>query len=182
MNFNDQTALWHRGAVFSCPKGGAVMTEKLKEFADLYIANDFNATDAAFATGRYRDKNTAKAAGSRLLKKKEVQDYIRQRTEERRVETGVIASIDDVLKFYSDVMDGRAVRKKIVVMNNDFVETDEHPTFTDSLRAADGLAKAYGLVKGETKIDVGDKTLKAITDLSMKEKKAILEDAAKDFR
>ena len=98
------------------------------------------------------------------------------------VETGVIASIDEVLRFYSDVMSGNAVRKKIVVMNNDFVETDEHPTFTDSLRAADGLAKAYGLVKGETKIDVGDKTLKAISEMSMKEKKAILEAAAKDFR
>lgn len=158
------------------------MNEKLKEFADLYLAKDFNATEAAFSTGRYKDKSTAKAAASRMLKNPEVQKYIRSRTEERMVETGVIASIDEVLKFYSDVMSGNAVRKKIVVMNNDFVETDERPTFTDSLRAADGLAKAYGLVKGETKIDVGDKTLKAISEMSMKEKKAILEAATKDFR
>lgn len=158
------------------------MNEKLKEFADLYLANDFNATEAAFSTGRYKDKGTARSAASRLLKNPEVQAYIAQRTEERMIETGVIASIDDILKFYTSVMNGEAVRKKIVVMNNDFVETDERPTFTDSLRAADGLAKAYSLDKKEMKIDVGENTLKAISDMSMKEKKAILEAAAKDFR
>lgn len=160
-----------------------MLSEQEKMFLDLFLKYEFEQIPAYMeAFPDCKSKRSASACASRIRSKPEAKEYLRQRIDERKTENGLIASIDEVLQFYSEVMNGNAVRKKIVVMNNDFVETDERPTFTDSLRAADGLAKAFGLDKKETKIDVGDKTLKALSDMSMKEKKAILEAAAKDFR
>lgn len=161
-----------------------MLTENDREFLDYYIANKYSSTKAALETGRYKNEGSAAAAATRILKKPAAQEYIRWRVDQRRREKGVIASIDDVLEFYSGVMKGTITRKKIVAVSSEGepVEIEVPPTLTESLKGADGLAKAYGLNEIKQKLDVGEDTLRTLTDLSIKEKKAILEAAAKDFR
>lgn len=159
------------------------LTENDREFLDYYIANEYNSTKAALETGRYKNEGSAAAAATRILKKPEAQEYIRWRVDQRRKEKGVIASIDDVLEFYSGVMKGTVTRKKVVMVNSDgeSVEIDVPPTLTESLKGADGLAKAYGLDKKETKIDVGESTLRTISEMSLKEKKELLNTTLKEI-
>lgn len=158
------------------------LSEKDKYFADLYIAHKFNAVSAyrEYSPDCTNDRSAA-ACASRLLKKPGMQEYIHERAEERKNETGLIASVDDVLKFYSDVMNGTATRKKVVVVNDELVEQDVHPTFAESLRGADGLAKAYGLEKKELQVDVGYETMKAFADMTMKERLDILRATMKEI-
>ncbi len=158
------------------------ITEKEKYFADLYIANNFNAVKAyrEYSPDCKTDRSAA-ACASRLLKKDEVREYIAERVESRKEETGVIASVDEVLKFYTEVMNGTATRKKVVVVNDELVEQDVHPTFAESLRGADGLAKAYGLEKRELQVDVGDETMKAFADMTMKERLDTLRSTMKEI-
>lgn len=159
-----------------------MLTENDREFLDYYIANEYNSTQAALQTGRYKNEGSAAAAATRILKKPEAQEYIRWRVDQRRREKGVIASIDDVLEFYSGVMKGTITRKKVVMnCDGESYEVDVKPTFNESLRGADGLAKAYGLDKKETKIDVGEQTLRTISEMSLKEKKELLDITMKEI-
>lgn len=160
-----------------------MLTENDREFLDYYIACEYNSTKAALSTGRYKSESSAAAAATRILKKPEAQAYVRERVEERKEKTGLIASMDRVLQFYSEVMEGTVTRKKTIAVNSDgeTVEIDVSPTITESLKGADGLAKAYGLDKKETKIDVGESTLKTISEMSLKEKKALLDMTYKEI-
>lgn len=78
------------------------MTPKQKAFADYYIQTG-NATEAAKRAG-YSEK-TAYAIGNENLSKLEIAEYIGERlkpTEEKR-----IATADEVMQFFSDVMAGK---------------------------------------------------------------------------
>lgn len=77
------------------------LTLKQKAFADNYIISG-NATDAAKKAG-YSEK-TAYSQGNRLLKNVEVLAYIQQRT--APIEQKRIASGDEVLQFFTRVMNG----------------------------------------------------------------------------
>lgn len=77
------------------------LTPKQKAFADYYIELG-NATEAAKKAG-YSEK-TARFMGAENLTKPNILAYIRQRTaptEEKRIATG-----DEVLQFFTRVMDG----------------------------------------------------------------------------
>ena len=77
------------------------LTQKQRKFADLYIKLD-NATEAAKQAG-YSEK-TAYAIGSENLKKPEIKAYITERL--AQLESESIASINEVMKFYTKVMRG----------------------------------------------------------------------------
>lgn len=160
-----------------------MLTENDREFLDYYIACEYNSTKAALSTGRYKSESSAAAAATRILKKPEAQAYVRERVEERKEKTGLIASMDRVLQFYTEVMEGTASWKKVVAVTEkgEPLEIDVPPTLTEKLKGADGLAKAFGLDKRETKIDVGEKTLKTISEMSLKEKKALLDMTNKEI-
>ena len=77
------------------------LTPKQKAFADYYIECG-NAAEAARRAG-YSEKN-ARKIGNENLTKLDILEYIRQRTapiEEKRIATG-----DEVMEFFTKVMDG----------------------------------------------------------------------------
>ncbi len=77
------------------------MNDRQKAFADYYIACG-NQTEAAKKAGY--SKKTAYSQGNRLLKNVEVLAYIQQRT--AQIEQKRIASGDEVLQFFTRVMNG----------------------------------------------------------------------------
>lgn len=102
------------------------MTPKQKAFCDCYIASG-NATEAAQKAGY--SKKTAYSIGQRLLKNVETQKYIAERGKE--IVKSRIASAQEVLEFFSGVMKNDAYSPK------------------DRIRAAENLAKRFGLDKPE---------------------------------
>lgn len=84
------------------------MNDRQKAFVEYYIGCG-NATEAAKKAGY--SKKTAYSIGNENLKKPEILEYIKNRTtptEQRR-----IASADQVLQFFTDVMDGKETGAKI---------------------------------------------------------------------
>ena len=77
------------------------LTQKQQKFSDLYIELN-NATEAAKQAG-YSEK-TAYAIGCENLKKPEIKAYISERL--AQIESESIASINEVMKFYTKVMRG----------------------------------------------------------------------------
>lgn len=77
------------------------LTPKQKAFADNYIISG-NATDAAKKAG-YKEK-AAYAIGAENLRKPQILEYIQKRT--APVEKKRIASGDEVLQFFTRVMNG----------------------------------------------------------------------------
>lgn len=77
------------------------MTPKQKAFADYYIECG-NATEAAIKAGY--SKKTAKVIGCENLTKPYLSEYIKERLAE--IESKRIASIEEVMRFYTAVMRG----------------------------------------------------------------------------
>lgn len=76
------------------------LNDRQKRFCDFYIANGGNATKAAKDAG-YSDK-TAYASGAENLKKPQIQEYIKSRTEQ--TDKSTIASGDEVLETLTSIL------------------------------------------------------------------------------
>lgn len=100
------------------------MTEKQKKFCFEYVQSG-NATAAAKAAGY--SARTAYSQGQRMLKNVEIQNFIKELSEPS--ENQSIAAAQEVLTFLSDVM------------------RDKEAPLQYRLRAAENLAKRYGVDK-----------------------------------
>lgn len=78
------------------------LTKKQKDFADYYLELG-NQTEAAKKAGY--SKKTAYSIGNENMKKPEIKAYISERL--AQIEKESIASIDEVMKFYTKVMRGQ---------------------------------------------------------------------------
>ena len=103
------------------------MTPKQKAFADYYLECG-NASEAARRAG-YSQK-TAGSIGEENLKKPEISGYIRERM--ARQDAALVASADEVLRFYTDVMRG-AIRDQFGL----------EAALAERLKAADALMKRH---------------------------------------
>lgn len=113
------------------------LTEKQRRFADEYIANGFNATQAAISAGY--SKKTAYSIGNENLSKPEIVEYIKHRTEadnEARIAKG-----DEVLQFLTQVMRGELDETHIDRDGNQVGYVDQR----NQIKAAELLAKCHGL-------------------------------------
>ena len=111
------------------------LTPKRKTFADEYIKNGGNATQAAIAA-KYSEK-TAYSQGQRLLKNVEVLAYIGKQT--KRIEKEQhrdIMSLAEIQERRSKIAKGE------VVDGLGFA-----PDFADQLKAMDGLEKALTIAE-----------------------------------
>ena len=79
------------------------LTPKQKAFADYYIECG-NAAEAAKKAG-YKEYKSSKVEASKTLRNPNVAAYIAERMNPK--EESRIASAEDVMKFFSDVMNGR---------------------------------------------------------------------------
>ena len=120
------------------------MTLKQKRFADEYIKSG-NATQSYLkAYGSCTKQNTAEVSSCRLLKNDKVYNYINEVMKNKDKQT--IASQDEVLEYYTRVM--RAEEKDFVLVQDitgETIEKDVTPTLKERTKAADALAKRYGI-------------------------------------
>ena len=131
------------------------MTAKQRRFCDEYLI-DLNATQAAIRAG-YSVK-TAKQIATENLSKPAIKQYLAERMAEK--ESKLIAKQDEILKYYTSVMRGESLSEVVVVENiGDFTSRartlQKHPDEKERLKAADALAKYYGLDKkteGDTEV------------------------------
>lgn len=136
-----------------------MLTPKRKAFADAYLANGMNATQAAVEAG-YSEK-TARSQGNRLLTFVDVQDYIRGRTEAMSKER--VVSGDEVLAFLSDVMSGEAKETKLVTVGGG-AKPVEYVSQKNQLKAAEVLARCHGLMTQRVEHD-GEVSVTFVDDL-----------------
>ncbi len=119
----------------------AKMTAKQQRFCDEYLI-DLNATQAAIRAG-YSEK-TARVIAAENLSKPNIQEYISDRMAEK--EAALIASQDEVLKYFTSVMRGESrssVLARTVEGSEEVIE--KPPDEKERLDAAKQLAKRYGL-------------------------------------
>lgn len=121
------------------------MTPKQRAFCDYYLACG-NATEAAEKAG-YSVK-TARSIGAENLTKPNIQQFIE--THSKPKEENRIATAQEVLEFYSEVMRNQEEMTK------------------NRLRAAENLAKRFGVDKEKVQGDEGalDKLVDAIRGIS----------------
>lgn len=121
------------------------MTPKQRAFCDYFLACG-NATEAAEKAG-YSVK-TAYSIGAENLKKPEIQKFIAEHSKPK--EESRVATAQEVLEFYSSVMRDREEMTK------------------NRLRAAENLAKRFGVDKEKVQGDEGalDKLVDAIRGIS----------------
>lgn len=111
------------------------LTQKRKAFADEYIKNGGNATQAAIAA-KYSEK-TAYSQGQRLLKNDDILNYIAKQTERiEKEQHRDIMSLADIQERRSKIAKGE------VVDGLGFA-----PDFSDQLKAMDGLEKALAIAE-----------------------------------
>lgn len=107
------------------------MTDQQKAFADYYLMNGNNATQAAKDAG-YSAK-TAYSQGQRLLKNVEIMEYIR--AQQKKAASDRAADADAVRAFWSQTM------------------TDEAERINNRLKASELLAKSYGMFTQQITIE-----------------------------
>ena len=112
-----------------------MLTPNQKAFADYFIECG-NASEAARKAG-YSEK-TAAATASRLLTNVNVSAYINERMGNQDADR--VASADEVLQFYTDVMRGKI---------KDAFGMD--PSLSERLKAADSLYKRYAVANEKQK-------------------------------
>lgn len=117
------------------------ITDMQQAFADEYIVNPANATQAAIKAG-YAPVGARRQA-SRLLTNVHIQKYIKDR--QRILEDHKIANQKEVLKFWSAGLRGER-REKVVVSTPDGAEVvDNELSEKDKLKNSELLAKATGM-------------------------------------
>lgn len=125
------------------------MTPKQKRFCDEYLI-DTNATQAAIRAG-YSEK-TAYSIGQRLLKDVEVAAYIEERANE--INNKAIADATEVMQYLTSVLRGESKSSVLSLCGNGYQEIiEKEPDEKEKLKAAELLAKRYGLLTDKVGIE-----------------------------
>ena len=129
------------------------MTPKQKRFCDEYLI-DTNATQAAIRAG-YSEK-TAYAIGNENLSKPELRAYIDERLAEMQSKT--IADATEVMQYLTSVLRGEEKEETIVVEGigdgcSEARKMKKDVSPKDKLKAAELLAKRYGLLTDKVGIE-----------------------------
>ena len=129
----------------------AKLTAKQQRFCDEYLI-DLNATQAAIRAG-YSEKY-AHTNANKLLQNTTIQTFISERMSEK--ESDLIADQDEVLKYLTSVMRGEAKDETMTVNPMGELEKNEIRRQSNQLKAAEMLAKRYGLLveKVEAGVDM----------------------------
>lgn len=130
------------------------MTEKQKRFCDEYLI-DCNATQAAIRAG-YSPK-TAVDIGHENLNKPKLKKYIDERLEQ--MQSVKVASIQEVLEYLTSVMRGESQGEEVVIVSTGFgcseaLHIKKYPSEMERLKAAEQLAKKYGLFRNNVEATI----------------------------
>ena len=125
------------------------MTAKQQRFCDEYLI-DLNATQAAIRAG-YSEKY-AHTNANKLLQITTIKEYIKARMAEKQSE--LIADQDEVLKYLTSVMRGEEKDEQLVSNAMGELETQKVRRQHNQMKAAELLAKRYGLLVEKLEADV----------------------------
>ena len=129
------------------------MTEKQKRFCLEYLI-DANATQAAIRAGY--SKKTAYSQGERLLKNVEVKNWINEQLAQMQGNT--IADAKEVMEYLTSVLRGESRGTELVIESvGDYMsearEVEKAPSEKEKLKAAELLAKRYGLLTDKVNLE-----------------------------
>ncbi len=126
----------------------AKLTAKQQRFCDEYLI-DLNATQAAIRAGY--SKKFAGQNADKILKNTNVKEYIKNRMDEKEKE--LIADQDEILRYLTAVMRGTETDEQYVVGAEGGVEKISVRKQVNQLKAAEMLAKRYGLLIDKMEVD-----------------------------
>lgn len=128
------------------------MTEKQKIFVDEYLI-DLNGTRAyKVAYPNVKKDTSAAARASKLLKQKDIAEFIQKRLDELKDER--IAKVEDVMIYLSDVMRGISEASVLSMCGDGCQEViDKPPDEKERLKAAELLGRRYGMWTEKIEID-----------------------------
>jgi phage terminase small subunit len=138
---------------FTIERGEDAVTPKQKRFCDEYLI-DANATQAAIRAGY--SKKTAKQIGQRLLTYVDCRKYIDDHME--KVQSEKIATAEEVMQYLTSVLRGEEKEEVVVVEGcgegfSAARTVDKGVGAKDKLKAAELLAKRYGLLTDKVGIE-----------------------------
>lgn len=129
------------------------LTPKQAAFVDAYITS-LNATEAALKAGY--SKKTAYSIGGNLLKSPAIQAAMKERMES--IQSDRIAGMEEVLRTITSIMRGGVMEEVVTTEGSGPgkvkpVVVKKKASIRDRLKAAELLAKRYGLDKPEEAAD-----------------------------
>jgi phage terminase small subunit len=138
------------------------MTANQRKFADEYLI-DCNATRAyRVAYPKIKSDDVARKNGSRLLTFADVKEYVEGKLEE--ISGAKIAKAVEVMEYLTSVMRGESEAEIVVVEGvgdrmSRAVKVQKSPDEKERLKAAELLAKRYGLLTDKLSLDGGVKVV-----------------------
>ena len=134
------------------------MTEKQKMFCDEYLI-DLNGTRAYKAVYRnIKTDNAAAVRASKLLDQKDISEYIHKRLKE--LESKRVATVQEIMEYYTSVMRGESTSSVLALAGDGVQEVIEKPPDEkERLKAAEALARRFGLFKDNIDITSNGKTV-----------------------
>ena len=134
------------------------MTEKQKLFCDEYL-KDLNGTRAYRTVYKtIKNDNVAGVRANKLLKQKDIAEYINKRLEEIHNEN--TANIQEVLEYLTSVMRGTSKANVLALAGDGYQEViAKPPDEKERLKAAELLGKRFGMFKDNVDITSNGKTV-----------------------
>lgn len=134
------------------------MTEKQKLFCDEYLI-DLNGTRAYRTVYKtIKNDNVAGVRANKLLKQKDIAEYINKRLEEIHNEN--TANIQEVMEYLTSVMRGTSKANVLALAGDGYQEViAKPPDEKERLKAAELLGKRFGMFKDNVDITSNGKTL-----------------------
>ena len=134
------------------------MTNKQRMFADEYLVNGLNATQAYKAVYKNVKKDeTARAAGSRLLANVNVKAYVDEQLE--KIHDEKTADLKEVLEFHTSVLRGEEETEALMIIGigegcSEVTRVQKKPEINDRQRSAAEITKILGGYNNNLNISV----------------------------
>ena len=132
------------------------MTDKQRKFCDEYLI-DANATRAYKAAYPHvKSEDAARACASRLLTNANIKSYIDEQLE--KISSDKIADAKEVMEYLTSVLRGESRGTELVIESvGDYMsearEVEKAPSEKEKLKAAELLAKRYGLLTDKVNLE-----------------------------
>lgn len=134
------------------------MTEKQKLFADEYLI-DLNGTRAYKKIYKnVKNDNVAAARASKLLKQKDIDEYLLEKLE--KIHNENTADIQEVMEYLTSVMRGVSKSNVLALAGEEFQEViAKPPDEKERLKAAELLGKRFGMFKNTVDVTSNGQTI-----------------------
>lgn len=134
------------------------MTEKQKLFCDEYLIN-LNGTRAYRTVYKtIKNDNVAGVRANKLLKQKDIAEYINKRLEE--IHNEKTADIQEVMEYLTSVMRGKSESNVLALAGDGFQEViAKPPDEKERLKAAELLGKRFGMFRDNVDITSNGQTV-----------------------